>query len=338
MQKHTESVVFGMTSPMATKQPGLDAVVPFHVEALVTRGRMLLLGDVLDNILSRHDYPEPVARLLGEMTVLTVLLGTSLKFDGKFIAQAQTEGPVSLLVVDFTTPDAIRAYARFDSEAVETYIADGRDTPEELLGKGVLALTVDQGQYMNRYQGIVSLDGGSLEEIAQSYFRQSAQLPTRVRLAVARLQARGVDGQLINAWRAGGLMAQFLPESEDRIRQRDLHPGDAPEGVDLQVDEDDDDAWLEAEALVGTIDDDELVDETLGTHGLLFRLFNQRGVRVYDPIAVRDVCSCSDEKLVNVLASMTSEERREATQNGKFSVKCECCSTVREYDPLRFET
>ncbi|MEL6202829.1 MAG: Hsp33 family molecular chaperone [Pseudomonadota bacterium] len=338
MQKHTESLGFGMTSPMATKQPGLDVVVPFHVEALDTRGRMVLLGDVLDNILGRHDYPEPVARLLGEMTVLTVLLGTSLKFDGKFIAQAQTEGPVSLLVVDFTTPDAIRAYARFDAEAVATHIADGCDTPEELIGKGVLALTVDQGQYMNRYQGIVSLDGGSLEEIAQNYFRQSEQLPTRVRLAVARLQTRSADGQLINAWRAGGLMAQFLPESEDRIRQRDLHPGDAPEGVDVQVDDDDDDAWLEAEALVGTIDDDELVDETLGTHGLLFRLFNQRGVRVYDPIAVRDVCSCSDEKLVNVLASMTSEERREATQDGKISVKCEFCSTVREYDPSRFET
>ncbi|MEO0542967.1 MAG: Hsp33 family molecular chaperone [Pseudomonadota bacterium] len=327
-----------MTSPLATTQPGIDTVVPFHVEALDTRGRALLLGDTLDNILSRHDYPEPVARLLGEMVVLTVLLGTSLKFDGKFIAQAQTQGPVSLLVVDFTTPDAIRAYARFDAQAVAAQIAEGRDSPEELLGKGVLALTVDQGQYMNRYQGIVSLDGASLEEIAQNYFRQSEQLPTKVRLAVAQLQARGENGELVRSWRAGGLLAQFLPESEDRIKKRDLHPGDVPEGVELEFEDDDDDAWLETEALVGTIDDDELVDETLGTHGLLFRLFNQRGVRVYDPVTVRDVCSCSDEKLVNVLSAMTEEERAEATQEGKITVKCEFCSTVRDFDPKRFET
>ncbi|MEO1700868.1 MAG: Hsp33 family molecular chaperone [Pseudomonadota bacterium] len=338
MQEHAGNLDIKMTSHMATSQSRIDAVVPFHVEALDTRGRAILLGDTLDKILGRHDYPEPVARLLGEMTVLTVLLGTSLKFEGKFIAQAQTEGPVSLLVVDFTTPDAMRAYARFDAKAVAKQIDEGRDSPEDLLGKGLLALTVDQGQYMNRYQGIVALDGASLEEIAQNYFRQSEQLPTKVRLAVAQLRERNAEGQLVSSWRAGGLLAQFLPESEERIRQRDLHPGDAPEGVEIDIGADDDDAWLETEALVGTIDDDELVDEMLGTHGLLFRLFNQRGVRVYEPTEVRDVCSCNDEKLVNILSSMTAEELEEATQDGKITVKCEFCSTVREYDPKRFET
>ncbi|MEM9999551.1 MAG: Hsp33 family molecular chaperone [Pseudomonadota bacterium] len=338
MDRQTHKSTAMMTPITATTQPGNDTVVPFHVEALDTRGRAVLLGEALDTILSRHDYPEAVARLLGEMTVLTVLLGTSLKFEGKFIAQAQTDGPVSLMVVDFTTPDAIRAYARFDADAVEASVAAGHASPEELLGKGTLALTVDQGKYMNRYQGIVALDGASLEEIAQNYFRQSEQLPTTVRLAVAQLQARDEDGNLVSAWRAGGLLAQFLPESEDRLRQRDLHPGDAPEGAFLGDQEDDDDAWLEAEALVGTIDDDELVDETLGAHGLLYRLFNQRGVRVYDAQPVRDVCSCSDDKLLKVLSALSPEERAEATEDGKIVTKCEFCSTVRAYDAARFET
>ncbi|MEL6435377.1 MAG: Hsp33 family molecular chaperone [Pseudomonadota bacterium] len=316
---------------------GTDAVVPFHVEALDARGRSVLLGDAIDAILRRHDYPEPVARLLGEMAVLTVLLGTSLKFKGKFIAQAQTDGPVSLLVVDFSTPDAMRAYARYNAEAVAAAVDAGKADPEDLLGKGVLALTVDQGNYMQRYQGVVSLDGTSLEEIARNYFRQSEQLPTEVRLAVGRLHTRDETGAVKATWRAGGLLAQFLPESEDRIRQRDLHPGDAPEGVELP-DVDDDDAWEEVKALIGTIDDDELLDTDIGPHGLLYRLFHERGVRVYDTQQVRDVCSCSDEKLDQLLKSMSQDERDDAVENGRITVTCEFCSTVRVFNPDDYRT
>ena len=142
---------------------GDDAVVPFAVEALDARGRAVQLGAMLDSILARHDYPEPVARLLAEMIVLTVLLGTSLKFEGKFIAQTQTDGPVDLLVVDFTTPSSVRAYARFDAERVDAAVAAGATDPEALLGQGTMALTVDQGGHSQRYQGIVALDGASLE-------------------------------------------------------------------------------------------------------------------------------------------------------------------------------
>lgn len=315
---------------------GLDEVVPFQVEALDARGRATLLGPSLDAILSRHDYPEPVARLLGEMVVLGVLLGTSLKFNGKFIVQAQTDGPVSLLVVDFTTPDAIRGYARFDADAVDAAIAAEETKPEQLLGKGILGLTVDQGEYMSRYQGIVQLDGASLEDIARNYFRQSEQIPTEVRLAVGRLIERDSDGANKSHWRAGGIVAQFLPESEDRMRQADLHPGDVPEGVELP-ELDDDDAWAEVKALVGTIEDAELVDEEVGVHQLLYRLFHERGVRVFEGHKVADRCSCSRDKVSGVIASLSNEERAESIEGGKITITCEFCSTHYEFDPVEFD-
>ena len=144
------------------------------------------MGPALDAILARHDYPPPVSRLLAEAIVLSVLLGSSLKFDGKFILQTETDGPVDMLVVDFRTSGDIRAYARFDGARVDA--AGGAADPATLLGKGVLAMTIDQGPHTSRYQGVVPLEGESLEDVAHTYFRQSEQIPTRVRLAVAEMQ------------------------------------------------------------------------------------------------------------------------------------------------------
>ncbi|WP_306127185.1 Hsp33 family molecular chaperone HslO, partial [Roseitalea sp. MMSF_3516] len=206
-----------------------------------------------------------------------------------------------------------------------------RDRPEDLLGEGTLALTVDQGAHMHRYQGIVQLDGASLEEIARNYFRQSEQLPTELRLAVGRQSLRGADGQMHRSWRAGGVLVQFLPEAPERMRAPDLHPGEVPEGA--VVDEvEDDDAWAEVKALVGTVDDDELVDEAVGVHALLYRLFHERGVRVYDPQDVREQCTCSRDRVRAVLASLSDEDRAEAAQDGTIAIKCEFCSTVYEFD------
>lgn len=314
----------------------LDTVVPFQVDALDARGRAVLLGPSLDTILARHDYPAPVARLLGEMVVLTVLLGTSLKFKGKFIVQTQTDGPVSLLVVDFVTPDAIRAYARYDDDAVARAVDEHRTSPEDMLGKGMLVLTVDQGEYMQRYQGIVQLDGTSLEEVAHNYFRQSEQIPTQVRLAVGEVVMPDGAGGTRRGWRAGGLLVQFLPESEDRMKTGDLHPGELPEGVEAPAFEVDD-AWTEIQALTGTVDADELLDEAIGAERLLFRLFHERGVRVFEGQAVHEECGCSREKVENVLRSMSAEERAESVVDGAITVTCEFCSEHYSFDPETFE-
>ena len=325
---HAGSDLYG-TDPM-------DAVVPFQVDALDARGRAVMIGPMLDGILDRHDYPEPVARLLGEMIVLTVLLGTSLKFDGKFSVQSQTDGPVSLLVVDFSTPDSVRAYARWDEDAVRAATDAGRADPESLLGKGILALTVDQGAYMQRYQGVVQLDGSTLEEVARNYFRQSEQLPTELRLAVARLTVRGEGGRSRNHWRAGGILAQFLPDSPERMRSADLHPGELPEGQDFP-EHIEDDAWTEVKALLDTVADDELVDEAVGVHTLLYRLFHERGVTVSEPGPVHDRCTCSRERVAEVLGSLSPEERAESIEDGKIKVKCEFCSATYLFAPAEFD-
>lgn len=307
---------------------GDDKVVPFQVEGLDVRGRAVQLGPMLDAILERHSYPVPVARLLAEAVVLTVLLGTSLKFQGKLIVQTQGDGPVDLLVADFSTPQDVRAYARYDEDRLAEAIEEGRISPPELLGKGILAFTIDQGAHMQRYQGIVQLDGSSLEEIATVYFRQSEQIPTVVRLSAAELFDRGEDGKPRHRWRAGGLIAQFLPESPERMRQPDLPGGDGDEeGHRLE----EDDHWTEARAMVETVNADELTDPGVESERLLYRLFHERGVRIYDTQTVYDRCSCSRDKIAGVLNGLSDEEIAESVEDGAISVTCEFCSTTYRY-------
>ena len=172
-------------------ESGDDAVVPFTLDKLDTRGRSVRLGEALDTILTGHDCPARVARLLGEAVVLAALIGSSLKFEGKFIMQTQTDGPVNLIVVDFDAPDGLRGYARFDRALLLKAAEEGRTKPAELLGNGHLAMTIDQGQHMERYQGIVALQGNSLEEVAHTYFMQSEQIPTQVRLGGGRIHQEG---------------------------------------------------------------------------------------------------------------------------------------------------
>jgi molecular chaperone Hsp33 len=310
---------------------GDDHVVPFQVEGLDVRGRAVQLGPMLDAILERHNYPLPVARLVAETVVLTVLLGTSLKFEGKLIIQTKSNGPVDLVVADFATPDRVRAYARYNEEALKIAEENGLTQPQHLLGEGILAFTIDQGVHMQRYQGIVPLDGASLEEIAGVYFRQSEQIPTKVRLGVAELLDRDENGKPRHRWRAGGMVAQFLPESPERMRQRDLNGGDG-DATDADDDFEVDDLWGEASVMVQTIDADELTDPTVGTERLLYRLFHERGVKVYPPQAVYDKCSCSREKLRDVLASLSQDDIDHAAEDGLVSVTCEFCSTTYRFE------
>ncbi len=315
---------------------GDDAVLPFAVEALDVRGRVVRLGPAIDTILGRHDYPPAVSRLLAEAVALTALIGTSMKFEGRFILQTQSDGPVNMLVVDFDAPDALRACARFDAEAVAAAVTAGQDRPEDMLGRGHLAMTVDQGAHMSRYQGIVELDGRSLEEAAHGYFLQSEQIPTRVRLAVAEVLTRDPGREPHRTWRAGGLFLQFLPESSERVGQRDLHPGDAPEGTHTAVEEDD--AWMEAQSLVGTVEDAELIDPSVSAETLLYRLFHERGVRVFEPQPLVERCRCSRESVRTMIASFSPAERVDMVENGRIGVTCEFCSTHYDFDPQEFET
>lgn len=314
-----------------------DHVIPFAVEELDVRGRTVRLGGAIDDILARHDYPEPVSRLLAEMVALTMLLGTALKFEGRFIVQAQGDGPVSLLVVNFQTPDKIRAMARFDEARLDEAVKAGAATPTQLLGEGHLALTVDPGAHMNRYQGVVAMQGESLEEMAQAYFLQSEQIPTLVRLAVGQSVDRGDGGKA--RWRAGGFLAQYLPHDSSKMPVRDLHPGDDPnaDGSDADMSLDQPDHWREAEALIGTIEADELVDPQVGADQLLFRLFHERGVRVFEGMPVRDECTCSSQRAHTTLQTFGDDPDPDMIKNGAIEVTCEFCSTQYRFDPASLE-
>lgn len=316
-----------------------DRVVPFGVPDLDVRGRVVRLGASLGTVLARHGYPEPVSRVLGEAAALTVLLGTALKFEGRFQLQTKSDGPISLMVVDFTAPDSYRAMAHFDQSRLDAAIAAGALATGDLLGEGHLAMTVDQGSQATRYQGVVTLGRQSLEEAAHQYFRQSEQIPSRIRLAVGSI-VTGSGRQ----WRAGGLIAQFMPHSPDRLRAADLHPGDAPEGHALLAqDETDpdgvaDDAWAEARSLVATIEDHELLDPMLESERLLYRLFHERGAHVFEPALVHEACRCSRERVLGMLRGFPPQERSAMiADDGRLGVTCEFCSRRYSFSPAEVE-
>jgi molecular chaperone Hsp33 len=329
--------------------PAEDAILPFEVASLDLRGRVLRLGPALDQVLAAHDYPLPVAKLLGEAIVLTVLLGSSLKFEGRFILQTQTDGPVRMLVVDFISPGRVRACARFDRERVAAAIAAHKASAGELLGQGHLAMTIDQGTDMNRYQGLVALAGGGLEDAAHEYFLRSEQIPTRVRLAVAeefsaaKLEIKpGASSAEVRSgprhrWRAGGMLLQFLPKKVERMRGPDLDPGDAPEGTAPHVVAEDD-AWVTGQALIATVEDLELIDPELSSERLLYRLFHEHGVRVFRSTAVEAKCSCSRANVANMLKSFSQDDRNHMVENGVISVTCEFCSSHYVFEPAEVAT
>jgi molecular chaperone Hsp33 len=332
-----------MTNPdfaIPVRAPGRtaldDTILPFAVKALDVRGRIVRLGPAVDQILGSHDYPAPVAKLLGEAIVLTVMLGSALKFEGRFILQTQSDGPVRMLVVDFTSPGHVRACARFDAERVAAAIAEDAASPGRLLGRGHLAMTIDQGPEMSRYQGLVALDGGDLERAAHEYFLRSEQIPTRVRLTVAE-EYRGGENGARRHWRAGGIMLQFLPAAPERARLADLPPGDAPPGTAAHV-LPEDDAWVEGRALIDTVGDLELVDPDLSSERLAYRLFHERGVRVFRAAPVNAQCSCSRQSVENMLRSFPPEDRVDMVENGRITVTCEFCSSAYEFAPQDIST
>jgi len=308
-----------------------DTILPFEVADLDVRGRVVRLGPALDTVLNAHQYPAPVARLLGEAVVLTAMLGSALKFDGRFILQTQSDGPVRMLVVDYKTPGHLRACARFDDAAVAALMEAGTTDDASLMGHGHLAMTIDQGPDMSRYQGLVALDGIDLEAAAHEYFLRSEQIPTRVRLAVGEQLTASAEGPR-HAWRAGGIMLQFLPKAPERQRQADLDPGDAPEGVSPHV-MPEDDAWVEGRSLVETVEDIELLDPELSAERLAYRLFHERGVRVFGDVPVAAKCSCSRGTVEDMLRSFSQSERDDMVEDGSITVTCEFCSSTYGFDP-----
>lgn len=283
-----------------------DRVGAFQIEGEPVRGRIARLGAAIDTILKAHDYPEPVANLLGEACALAALVGSNLKFEGRLIVEARGKGPVRYVIADYDTQGSLRGYCRFDAEQVAEasggFIRPGART---LLGTGTFLMTVDQGPDMDRYQGVTAIEGETLALCAEQYFAQSEQTPTRVRLAVGL-----ADG----AWRAGGMLIQNIAEDDAR--------GSTEE------------PWRRTQAFFETLGEDELTDPGLTSDQLLFRLFHEDGVRVFEPTMVNALCRCSQERITAVLKSFEAAEREDMVEpDGKIHVTCEFCSTVYAVAP-----
>jgi molecular chaperone Hsp33 len=294
-----------------------DLVLPFRLERFPVRGRLVRLGPAVDAVLGAHAYPDAVSALLGEALVLVAMLGPTLKFDGIITLQLQGEGPVSTVVADFATPGALRGYAAFDKPRLDALDpATARKTPvSSLLGKGVLAFTLDPKFGRERYQSVVPLEGRTLALCARDYFMQSEQLPTALKLAVARhFDPRMGPGP---RWRAGGLLTQKMPGTGGAAAS----PGE-------------DDMWRYAEAVVDTVGDDELVDPLLAPERLVRRLFPAEDVRVFASKRLYFACRCSEERLARILGAYSERERSEMIEaDGSIHARCEFCSRLYKVDP-----
>jgi molecular chaperone Hsp33 len=287
-----------------------DLVAAFQIEGWPVRGRIVRLGPAVDEILTRHAYPEPVANLLGEACALAALVGSSLKIDGRLIVQAQGDGPVSYVVCDYDSEGSLRGYCRYD-EARVAEVSQGFARPgaRTLLGEGVFVMTIDQGPDMDRYQGVTPIEGETLALAAERYFDQSEQTPTRVRLAVGQLQTD--DGFV---WRAGGVLLQNIAEDAARGSTQD--------------------AWERAQALFETLGEDELIDPTVPPEVLLYRLFHEDGVRLEAARPLKAFCRCSEDRIRGVLKSFSPEERADMVEpDGAIKVTCEYCSRIYAIAP-----
>lgn len=284
-----------------------DLIQPFQMAEAGVRGRMVRLGNVVDDILNRHEYPEVVARFLGEGLVVAAILGGALKFEGIFTVQTKGDGAISMVAADMTTPGHLRGYAAFDAEKLEmAEKTTDQDAVKQYLGKGYVAFTIDARQTDQRYQGIVALEGETLAQCMEDYFDKSEQLDTKLQVAVEKR-----DGK----WRAGGLMIQRLPHESGQVIKQ----------------EEQDEGWRTAEALVGTLTAEELTDPKMRSPELLYRLFHEDGVWLYDPQTLEDQCSCSSERLLTTLKTFAATDLDDMAEKGFIEADCQFCNTQYRY-------
>lgn len=282
-----------------------DVVTVFQLDGQPVRGRAVQLGDALNKAIGPR-YPESVARMLGEAMMLCAIVARSLKFKGRLLIQCHgtNEGAISLLLADCTTEGAIRGYARWDEDSLKQITLDSRNPgAETLLGGGTFSMTIDQGEDMDKYQGLAAIEGARLSDCAEHYFAQSEQIPTQIRLACGQIQEPGKEP----VWRGGGIMIQKI--ADDNLR------GDT------------DDAWVTAQSLFSTVSDAELLDPDLTQDRLLYRLFHEYGVRVVDRAVIEAKCNCSRERLEMTLKSFEATALEEMAENREIKANCEFCDT-----------
>lgn len=307
-----------------------DTVLPFQLDRTDMRGRIARLDGVLSGVLRQHDYPDPVEALVAEMTLLTALIGQTIKLRWKLSLQVQTDGPVRMIATDYFGPSEegeparIRAYASFDRARIT------EAAPFDLLGKGYFAVMIDQGKGMQPYQGLTPLAGTSIADAAESYFAQSEQLPTRFALSFGKSTEPGTGEH----WRAGGIMLQHMPEASPfatgeggsgeggLLTSEDLVDGEAEEN------------WTRVTLHLTTVEQLELIGPSVAPTDLLVRLFHEEAPRVFDSQPVRFGCTCSEDRVRQSLSIYSAKDiQKMTTDDGIVTADCQFCGAHYELDP-----
>lgn len=292
---------------MANKN--FDTCVSFHINNGAFRGRLVRLDEVVNTILTKHSYPLPVSAVLAESTTLAIILASTLKYEGLFTLQTQSNGPVSMVVVDVTSDGKVRACAKFDEEHLsrsqKLRKTEGEIEPTpHLLGEGWLAFTVDQGPDTQLYQGVVDLQGKTLSECALRYFKQSEQIDTDLQLF---LHAPQGDSK---RWSTAGIFIQKMPDLGGKV----------DENVDLN------ESWNEAKIFMESLKADEVFDSNLSSEEILHRLYHSNALSISAPKEYHFGCRCTREKLQNTLATFSPEEIESLCEDGQIAACCNFCS------------
>jgi molecular chaperone Hsp33 len=293
-----------------------DNCVSFFIEGGAFQGRLIRLNEVVNTILTKHAYPRPVSAVIAESTVLGAMLAATLKYDGLFTLQTQSNGPVSMVVVDVTSEGKIRACAKFDEQRLEAGQAKRKMSGEieptpHLLGGGHLAFTVDQGDKASLYQGIVDLQGNTLADCALRYFRQSEQIDTNLKLFLQAPQGES------KSWSAAGIMLQKMPLKGGQ----ELDAEAAAE------------SWNEANIFMESLTEDEVFNAELSSADILHRLFHSNNLVVTQTKDYQFGCRCSREKLLSTLSTFSPEDIAAMVENGKITATCHFCSETYCFDP-----
>lgn len=293
--------------PSYTPAPPGDFVLPFDLPQLGVRGRLIRLDQSSARALSAHQLPEAASRVAGEALALATILGSALKLDGRLTVQTKSDGPLDLVTADYYgaedgRPAGLRGFARLDQSRFD---ALAEQDFQSIAGKGALAITIEPRRGGNTYQGIVELSPIGIAASAETYFAQSEQLPTMIRLAAAPVFT---PGRAEPEWRAGGIMLQATPE-----RARD------------------EEEWERLGLFLNTVEDIELLDTSLAGEDLLWRLFHEDEIRVLPPEPITFRCDCDTDRIASVLRSYSAEDRAHlADSDGIIRARCEFCGKVHE--------
>lgn len=279
-----------------------NVVLPFMLDSSGVRGRFVRLSDEIHTILSNHSYPELTSRLLGELLVLVSMIGSMLKLNGIISIQVQGDGALSFMAADYTHSGHLRGYAHMNDKKALKEI-EGEDKPDihKIFGKGYIVITVENTDD-KPYQAIVPLEGETLTECIRQYFYHSDQMEVSISTAISRVSKK---------WRASGILLQKIAKEGGKNKKEEEK---ITEG------------WNTAKIMLKSVADKELLDKKITLSTILYRLFHEDGVRVYEPQKLKAQCRCSRERMVNALKTLSKDDIEYMKKDGVITVKCHFCN------------